>query len=261
MTVHQTTSVTVVCAIGALLAGCGGQQASTGLAGSGAAGTSASRPPRGSTTAPVAPPNLTKTEALEFARAVDFTAADIPGATISRKPEHSTDPGERDELARCERVAKHGRALVETGSPRFVRGQELEAEEIRSYVTVVGAGRSAAREVALFASRSVRECVARVFSRRFAGETVKGATWGRVAVSPLAIQAPGADAAVGIRINATLTIPYNEVTVPIYADVLAFAIGPAEVAMSATSITQPVAAATEQQLLAVLLTRARTHAL
>jgi hypothetical protein len=55
--------------------------------------------------------------------------------------------------------------------------------------------------------------------------------------------------------------PYNEVSVPLYVDVVAFALGPAQVAMSAASITQPVPAATERQLLALLLARAKAHPL
>ena len=70
-----------------------------------------------------------------------------------------------------------------------------------------------------------------------------------------------ADAAAGIRIGAALSIEFNEVSVPIYVDVVAFALGPAQVAMSAASITQPLPAATEDQVLALLLARAKAHPL
>jgi hypothetical protein len=60
---------------------------------------------------------------------------------------------------------------------------------------------------------------------------------------------------------ATLNIPFNEVSVPIYVDVLGFAIGRAEVALTAMSVTQPVPASTEQELLTLLLARARAHPL
>jgi len=155
----------------------------------------------------------------------------------------------------------HGRKPAEFNSAKLTRGQQLETEQIRSYVSVASSGRAADRELALLASRTVSACVARVLSRQFARQTVKGAHWGRASVSPISIPAPGADAAVGIRIGAALSIEYNEVSVPLYVDVVAFALGPAEVAMSASSITQPVPAATEHQLFALLLARAKAHSL
>jgi hypothetical protein len=66
-------------------------------------------------------------------------------------------------------------------------------------------------------------------------------------------------AALGIRATVALNIPYNEVSVPIYLDMFAFAVGHGEVSLTAVSITQPVPRVTEQELLALLLARARAH--
>ncbi|HEV2923916.1 MAG TPA: hypothetical protein VGW98_07775 [Solirubrobacteraceae bacterium] len=59
----------------------------------------------------------------------------------------------------------------------------------------------------------------------------------------------------------TVKFPANEVTMPAYVDVLGFAWGPAEIALIATSLTQPVPASVENQLLSTLVARARSHTL
>jgi hypothetical protein len=246
-------SLSVLCALGGLLAACGAKQASTRSTGATARVGSASAPHAGR--------RPTRAQALAFVRAVNLTAADVPEATVSHAKKRAGAAGERGELDRCEVPRGHVGGFVEHDSPKLTRGEKLETEQIRSYVAVASSGRTAERGLALLASRTVRACVARVLSRQFARQAVSGAHWGRASVLPLPIPAPGADAAAGIRIGAALTIEYNEVSVPIYVDVVAFALGPAQVAMSAASITQPVPAATEHQLLALLLARAKAHPL
>jgi hypothetical protein len=246
-----------------LLVACGqGQRASTGGPVREAdRGTAAGLANVGSSRRPVTSTNLTAARAVAFAHAVNLTAADIPGARIARTREGRGDPGEQRQLRRCEGATRPGRNLTDSRSPKFSRGTELETEEIRSYVTVLAKGRPAAAEFAPLKSAAVRECVARVLTRRFAAKAVREARWGRFSVSRLAVQAPGADGTIGIRVAATLTLTLSEVSVPIYFDVLGFASGPAAVALSAVSVTQPVPAATEGRLLSLLLARAEAHPL
>jgi hypothetical protein len=245
-------SLSALCALSGLLAACGAKQAS------GPAPGAATRVKPASTRR--AHRRITRAQALTFARAVNLTAADVPEARASRKKERAEDPRERRELERCE-PPHYGHPLAELDSPKLTRGEQLETEEIRSYVGVAPSGRRADRTLALFASGAVRACIARALSRAFARRNVRGARWGRVSVSALSAPAPGADAGVGVRISVALSIEYAEVSVPLYVDVVGFALGPAEVAMSAMSITQPLPAATEHELLALLLARAKAHPL
>jgi hypothetical protein len=253
----------VVLMLAAQLAGCGGgrslPQGGPPTA-QGPAPTS-ERTPVGSSGTPLAPAALTRSRAEAFARAVNLAAADIPEASVTRKAEARSNPAEQGELDRCEHASGRAPKPMELNSPRLVRGVELESEEIRSYVAVWLDGRSAAREISRVDSRGVRECVARVLTRRFDDKSVREARWGRVSVSPLAVHAPGTDAALGIRVAATLNLKFSEVTVPIYVDLLAFASGPAAVELSAVSVTQPVPTATEQRLLSLLLGRVQANPL
>jgi hypothetical protein len=243
----------VLCALSGVLAGCGGGRASNAAPRAPTHATAST--PRGVSRRP------TKAEALAFARAVNLRAADLPGAAVSHRKDRSDTARTRREFDRCERLARHGRKLVDLGSPEFARGEELEKEEIASGVTIVASGRAAAREVALFASRAVRECIVRALSRRFASLIVHGASFEHFRASLLPVRASGAAATIGVRFSTALRIPISEVSVPLYVDLLAFARGPAEVALIAASATQPVPATTEHQLLSLLLSRADAHAL
>jgi hypothetical protein len=246
-----------------LLVACGqGQRTSTGVpAGEAGRRTPAGAANAGSSRRPVANTHLTAARAVAFARAVNLTAADIPGARIVRRSEGHGNPDEQRQLRRCGGTTRPGRKLTETPSPKFTRGAELESEEIRSYVTVLANGRPAVTEFAPLERAVVRECVARILTRRFAEKAVREARWGRFSVSRLPVQAPGADATIGVRVATTLTLTFSEVSVPIYFDVLGFASGPAAVAVSAVSVTQPAPAATEARLLSLLLARADAHPL
>jgi hypothetical protein len=180
---------------------------------------------------------------------------------VEARRAHISDGRERREYRACERFAGPSQKLVEASSPKLERGQELEIEQIRSSVTVLSDERAVARQFASLGTPGLRECAARALTRNLDDKPIGQARWGRVSVSRLPVHAPGTSATIGIRVLATLNLPFSEVSVPIYFDVLGFATGPAEVALTAVSATQPVPAATEQELLALLLARARAHPL
>jgi hypothetical protein len=256
-----------VAALSVLATGCGAGQDASHAADRGtvhgpaahtssAASAHASTPGSSARGAPDA--RLTRAQALAFARAVNLKAADVPDAHgVRRRREKS----EGAEVSHCEHGAAGGPKVAQVASPKLVRGSELEKEEIASGVTVRPDAQATMREVSLLRSRSTRECVARAFTRRFAGMRVGEAHYGRFSISLLPVQAPGADAAVAWRIQTSVNFTLSEVSVPIYIDVLGFTDGPAEVYLSAISATQPVPSATEQRLLSLLLSRAQAHPL
>jgi hypothetical protein len=204
---------------------------------------------------------VTRAQALAFARAVNLKTADIPEGSIDHKNKAHSDPLEQQELSRCESAARWRTKLIEASSPRFTRGKELEREEISSSVTVLGGGARTAPELSRLESSHVRDCIARVLTKRFAEKSIGEAHWGRFALSRLPVQAPGADGTIGIRASTTLNFSFSEISVPIYVDVLGFSAGPVAVGLVAVSATQPVPAATEQRLLILLLERTNAHPL
>jgi hypothetical protein len=213
--------------------------------------------------APVAALTPSRSQALAFARAVNLSVGDIPEASIETKPSRKSDAKERREFQACERFVgwRQARTIAEASSPKLKRGQELEIELIRSSVAVVSNEQTVDRQFAFLASPAVRTCAARALTRNLDDKPLRNAHWARVTVSKLPVKAPGATATLGIRVEAMLDIAFSEVTVPIYVDELGFAIGRAEVGLLAASATQPVPASTEQELVALLLARAKAHSL
>jgi hypothetical protein len=242
-------------AIGLLLCACAGSTGASTQAQAGSRSATAKTVSAHRASAPAAPPS--RAQALAFARAVNLTVGDIPEASIETQKAHDSDTGERHALHACERSFPPSHTLAQASSPKLRRGAELEIERVTSSVQVLRGEVEADRQLALLGMAALRECAARALTASLRDKPIRQARWGRVKLSKLHVSAPGASATVGIRILATLNLPFSEVTVPIYVDVLGFAIGHAEVALTALSVTQPVPANTEQELLALLLARAK----
>jgi hypothetical protein len=194
---------------------------------------------------------------------VNLSVGDIPEASVEAKQRRTETASERREEQACERRAGwgHPHTLAEASSPKLKRGQELEIERITSSVAVLSDERAVVRQFALLATPAVRKCLARVLTHNLDDKQIRDARWAHVTVTRLPVQALGAAATFGIRVVATLEIPFNEVAVPIYVDELGFAIGRAGVELSTISATQPVPTSTEQELVALLLARAKARPL
>jgi hypothetical protein len=262
MTVGSLASVAVACGACALLSGCGGGQTASASGGGGATqAVSAATRRADSSKSSTAPRRPSRAQALAFVRAVNLSVGDLPEASVEAKRSPRDDAAERLEERRCEKGLHQGGKLVEGSSPRLKRGKELEVERISSTVEVMRSERTIASEFSAVASPALRKCLARVLTRNLQDKPVREARWGRVTVSKLPVRAPGASDTAGLRITVVLNIPFNEVSVPMYFDVMGFAVGPAEVTLSAFSVTQPVPATTEQELLTLLLARAKAQPL
>ncbi len=243
----------------------GGQEHATSTAGRAAQGVSRVTVSASGSAAetPAATGTPSRAQALAFAHAVNLSAGDIPEASVEKKRTATADASERREGGACERLVGwgHPHTITEASSPKLRRGQELEVEQITSSVAILSDERAVARQFALLASPTLRKCAARALTRNLDDKSIANARWGRVSVSKLPVQAAGTSATLGIRIVASLDLTFSEVSVPIYVDVLGFSVGRAEVAMTAMSATQPVPATTEQELLSLLLARAKAHPL
>lgn len=203
----------------------------------------------------------TRAQAQAFARAVNLSPSDIPEAVLAPKRSRGSDAQEKREFHACEDHGLHVKPILEAPSPRLKRGKELELEQFSSMVSVVGSAGAIAHEFAVLQGASVRECLARALTRNFTAKAVMEAHWGNFTLSKLPLTVPGASTTLGVRATVALNIPYNEISVPIYVDMLAFAVGHGAVELTAISVTQPVPATTEQELLALLLARAKAHSI
>jgi len=248
-----------------LVTACGGGQAHS-------AGDTASAAPAvahdvassvGSARGSVSTPAPSRAQALAFVRAVNLSVGDIPEASVEANRAHSSDASGGPAARTCERLKGWGQShtIAEASSPKLRRGQELEAEQITSSVSVLHDEQEVAQQFALLSSPALRECSARALTHSLDDTPIRNARWGRVTISKLPVNAPGTTAKVGLRIVATLNLSFSEVSIPLYVDVFGFSLGRAEVALTAMSATQPVPASTEQEIVALLLARAKAHTL
>jgi hypothetical protein len=260
MTARWLAGVATAGAASALLCGCGAGQTASASGGGGSTQTSSAATRRAhSSKSATAPRRPSRAQALAFVREVNLSVGDLPEASVEAKRSRGVSAVERLEERRC--GLDQGAKLVQGSSPRLKRGKEPEVERISSSVEVMRSERTVASEFASVASPALRKCLARVLTRNLQDKSISDARWGRVTVSKLAVRAPGASRTAGLRITVVLNLPLDEVSVPVYSDEMAFAVGPAEVTLSAFSATQPVPATTEQELVSLLLARAQAQPL
>jgi hypothetical protein len=245
----------------ALLSGCGAGQTASASGGppAGAASTAARRVDSSKRATALLRPS--RAQALAFVHAVNLSAADLPEASVYKWHAPPSTAAERREYGACEKGEERDKKLAGALSPKLKRGKELEIEEIASSAAVLSGERQIAHDFALLESRAVRECAARVMAHNLNDGRIRQARWGHVTISKFPVHAPGATDTVGIRVVAILNFPFSEISVPIYVDFMGFSVGPGVVGLTAASATQPVPATTEQELLSLLLARAKAQPL
>lgn len=250
-------------------AGCGKSNLATTTTASAPVATVATAPSRAPKTPPARAPKLqhtpsvplplalTAARAAAFARAVQLTSADVPGAHDT--PRSSTPSAREREAARC-----GGRSAPTIGggrSPELERGHGLERETIASSVEVLHDARSVERDLAYAQTTGGLHCYEHVLARSLQSEADPNIKLLGVRVAPLQIPVAGAGRAEGIRILARVGVPGAGVVVRLFVDALTLPYGPAELDFFGTSFVQPVAGRTEQELLSLLHQRAAAHRL
>ncbi len=243
----------------ALLSACGkGAYTGAGAATTGAAATHGAAPHEHSST---------RTRALVFAHAVNLTAADVPGFTISHQPAHESAAERRlqQQLRSCggptgERAQQSAPgALAEASSPHFELKRGILALSVSSEVSV--AHSSAEADAALSAIRSprVRVCFAHYLSALLKSQHYAGASVVGVSITPGTPPAPGTTGGFGWRVTATLAI--RTIHISLYFDILGFIDGSSQVTLTSSGTVRPFPARAQEQLYSELLTRARSHRL
>ncbi|HWG08357.1 MAG TPA: hypothetical protein VN672_05055 [Solirubrobacteraceae bacterium] len=209
--------------------------------------------------------------ALAFARAVNLTADDVPGFTASAKHSSSSAREKRleREMVRCAGTAGLGtaearaagghKALADQDSKEFELKHGIIDFSVSSQVSVQASAAEARKGLTAIRSAHVRNCFSRYLQLIFEGQRVKGAKTGPVSIQAGIPPAPGTSGGFGWRITASFIV--RGIKVPIYLDFLGFVKGPAEVTLLSSGLIRPFPAEVQQHLFALLLARAREHAL
>jgi hypothetical protein len=243
------------------LAACGKGGATTtivqraGPSGGGASGGARTTPaPKERAPAPTA------ARAQAFARAVNLTAADVPGFTATAKHSPGTASERRleHEMLACAGLSgAPAKAIFEEGSKSFQLKRSVIQLSVSSEVTVEPSAASALRALAAIRSSHVRGCFSRYLERIFRGRHVGGASTGQVTIQAGTPPAPGTSGGFGWRITASFDV--RGIRVPLYLDILGFVVGPSEVTLLSSSVLRPFPADAQQHLFTLLLARARAN--
>jgi hypothetical protein len=251
----------------ALLSACG-KGAYTGAASSSsssAGGSSAHSATHGDKAGRGSPPS--RARALAFARAVNLTAADVPGFTPSHKP-NGESPAERrlqQQLRSCGGAAGAGAlkrsqgALVEASSPDFELHRSVLALSVSSEVAVAHTSAQAAATLAAIRNPRLRACFSRYLSSLLKSQHYPGAQVLGVSIAAGTPPAPGTAGGFAWRVTATLAI--RTIHISFYFDILGFIDGPAQVTLTSSGTVRPFPARAQEQLYSQLLARARAQKL
>jgi hypothetical protein len=233
----------------ALLGGCGGAGGSH--AGGGGSGERRARTSNVRTAA----------QAVAFARAVNLTAADVPGFTPSSQHEVETGPEKRLQmrLRRCVGPVQLGGGLAEEQSPSFKLKQDVLDLGVSSEVSVARSAADAARELAAIRGARARSCFSRYLDLLLQSRHVRGAQASPVSIASGTPPAPGASGSFAWRITASFTV--DRLRLSLYTDILGFVLGPARVTLVSSGAVRPFPAQVQQRLYALLLARATARAL
>ncbi|HEY1451529.1 MAG TPA: hypothetical protein VGF47_11315 [Solirubrobacteraceae bacterium] len=226
----------------------------------------------GSPSTPTSPPSggsPSHAHALAFAQAVNLTAADVPGFSPSAKADHSSAHEkqlERD-MTKCAGTAGVGEAGI-GGAHKSLAAESSKQYELKhgildfsvsSEVSVQSSAAEARHALQAIRSSHVRDCFSHYLQQVFKSERLKGAKAGPVSIQAGIPPAPGTAGGFGWRVTASFIV--RTIKVPIYLDFLGFVDGPSEVTLLSTGLIRPFPAEVQQRLFALLLARAKQHAL
>jgi hypothetical protein len=215
----------------------------------------------GSASAPI-----TKKQAVAFARAVNLTASDLPGAKKVEPPSYEVKQDEKEAAASFLKTMRCARPGIVTHRPVYVESSGLVDTpwDVASSVRVMPTEAIAAAQVAAFASKRGHVCFARAdqIVVSSANEPPEGPEPIKATFIPL-VKLLGVGA-IGVHTLSRTVYPatrlHPRTSVLLYSDSVLFRVGPAEIALSAVGKTQ-FPAATERRLLALLHSRAKAHPL
>src|ERR1035441_344922 len=232
--------------------GCGSSQSTATVAGAGTAADNAV--------------SVGKAHARAYARQVNVTQADVPGAELVADEEESGPPSQKAlEVARCAGAVVPDRRIADIKSSTLRVGTVVdEATRVKSSIEVQPSAAIAARNYAALASARDRRCIARDLPQLAEGAGTAHAHIGPTTVSVLPRLLPDGQNAFGFRIKTTITGASaigKQMREVLYIDDYGFVAGRAEVSLNDIRASRPPPTALERHLLTVLYSRAKAHKL
>ncbi len=276
-------AITLTAALG-ITDGCGSSGAST-LASAPAARQAAATPVavRAQSTSPVTHGISSHAQYETFARAVNLKPSDMPGFTAKPTAKHhsgalSKDLENESQYQRCIGISKEAKPLFKGSSDQFNSGKGLHLASASSDVQIVPTPATVRRELAQ-ARRDLRDptslrCVAHLFEKALGtqdktihqdGGTVR-IKFGGVRVAPVALgsMTNGTEGSVGLSVSMSVAYivsakgRHATIHTSLGLDILAFAIGRAEVTFSTMGFSEQFPAELESRLFSLLVSRAVT---
>jgi hypothetical protein len=212
----------------------------------------------GSTGANVSSPSTTAVSPAAdraIAKAVNLTAADLPGWKQSPNTTTSSDRSMTTRLAKCAGAQSPSRIdVVDITSPDFDQG----ATEVSSEVTTVRTHADGVADLAALESSKLDPCVQQIALPALKSELPAGATVTTLKISnftPLG-QPPDSFA---LRLDITVSVP-QEGSVIVNSDEIGFLRGRSEVELDASQTGGGNPSPTlEQRLVSILVSRTKQH--
>lgn len=198
----------------------------------------------------------TKARAQAFARAVNLTAADLPGFKGSPSSKSRAEQQFGAMLSRCAGGVDPSREVVDVDSPDFSMeaAQGLEEQDVNSNVSVLRSAALAAKDLKAVKSARGRSCLTKATNKLLTSMKTKGVTYGKTTLTKLKRSAPGSDGSFAFHFKVTANA--NGLRLPFYIDTIGFTLGPAEIGLTTLGIAEPFPATVEQRLLTLLAGRA-----
>ncbi|HEX7610204.1 MAG TPA: hypothetical protein VF380_05990 [Solirubrobacteraceae bacterium] len=203
---------------------------------------------------------LTPAQARAYVRAVNLTAADLPGFTLAREPRQPTTETEKQlehELLACIGAGVSGGSghpVAQGSSGDFRRRGSAYDVGVSSEVSVSSGTGSGAADLRRLRSGRARACLGHFLSELLKGKHYTGASVAHVSIVQGSPPAPGTTGGYGWRVTATLDV--RGIKLPYYMDILGFLYGPTQVSLLSTGLPVPLPAGIQERLFALLLTRA-----
>jgi hypothetical protein len=207
--------------------------------------------------------SLSRRRAIAFVHSVNLRAGDVGGFVASHTHEsHGSEKQLEREMSQClgahtARPGSAGDNLAEASSPEFERTGDTGYFSISSSASVARTAQIAAGSLAAIRSPLVHKCLA-----RYVGTLLEGKRYGRAKIEHVKVTAqpaaaPGTSGAFVLRIAASVSAAGK--SLPVELDLFGFVCGQAELQLLTTSLPAPFPTRAREQLLSVLLSRAKAH--
>jgi hypothetical protein len=207
---------------------------------------------------------VTKTQAVAYAHAVNLRAGDLPGFAGAGSETEAPKPGRYGlEYSRCRGATNPARRIAEIASPEFLAGRAFYGKVVKSTVAVWPT--PAIVVVNNTGSHSPRGRACLVHFLEAVDKQMNQERKGRRQVGPFTIRIvpnpmPGVSYSFLTKINETRLLRTGAVRAHIYRDIFGFTTGPSEIELEAVGVGHPVPRLTEKKALRLLSSRATANA-